>query len=75
MVVGVCVNISFGFEVVLDSLDDRRGVNALGPLTDGGWGLDNFGRVRCGETKTSTLEVDETISGVRASSAAAWGYR
>jgi len=39
MAVGVCVNVNFGFGVFLDSLvvslDDRRGVNALGPLIDG----------------------------------------
>lgn len=62
--VGVCINVV--------SLDDRRGVSALGPLIDGGcWGLDNFDRARCGETRTSTLEVDETISGACVSSAMA----
>ena len=69
MEVGVCVNVGFCFEVVLDSLavslDDRRGVNGLGPLIEGrGCGLDNFDRVRCGETRTSTLEVEETTSGI-----------
>jgi hypothetical protein len=72
MVVGVCVNVSFGFGAFPDSLvaslDDRRGVRALGPLIDGGGGLDNFDRVRCGETRIPTLEVDETTSGVYISS-------
>ena len=39
MSVGVCGDIIFGFEAFLDSLvvslDDRRGVSALGPLIDG----------------------------------------
>ena len=72
MVVGVCVNVNFGFGEFLGSLgvslDDRRGVSALGPLIDGGWGFDDLDRTRCGETRTSTLEVDETISGVCVSS-------
>ena len=72
MRVGVCGDISFGFEAFLDSLvvslDDRRGVSALGPLIDGGRGLDDFDRVRCGETRIPTFEVDETISGACASS-------
>jgi hypothetical protein len=63
VVVGVCGNVV--------SLDDRRGVSALGPLIDVGWGLDNFDRVRCGETRTPTFEVDETISGTCVSSATA----
>ena len=75
MSVGVCGDIIFGFEAFLDSLvvslDDRRGVSALGPLIDGGWGLGGFDRFRCGETRTSTLEVDETISGACVSSAIA----
>ena len=65
MVVGVCVNVGS-----LD-VDDRRGVSALGPLIDGGWGLGGFDRFRCGETRTSTLEVEEIISGTCVSSATA----
>lgn len=76
MVVGVCVNVGFGFEAFLDSLvvslDDRRGVSALGPLIDGGCGFD---RVRGGETRIPTLEVDETISGVCVSSEIVWECR
>lgn len=72
MEVGVCDNVSFCFEAFLGSLvvslDDRRGVSALGPLIDGGCGLDDFIRGRCGETRTSTLEDEETISGICASS-------
>jgi hypothetical protein len=60
----ICDNVRFCFGVFLDSLvlslDDRRGVSALGPLIDGGCGLDNFVRGRCGETRASTLEVEET---------------
>ena len=65
---GVCVNVSFDFEAFLDSLavslDDRREVSALGPLIDGGWGLDDFDRNRCGEARAPMLEADETTSGV-----------
>lgn len=72
MVIGDGVNVSFDFEPFLDSLvvslDDRRGVSALGPLIDGGRGLDDFDRIRGGETKTPTLDVDETISGAYGSS-------
>lgn len=57
------------------SLDDRRGVSALGPLIDGGCGLDDFDRVRCGETRTSTLEVEETTSAICASSEIASEHR
>jgi len=72
VVVGDFGNVGFGFEAFLDSPvlspDDRRGASALGPPIDEGWGLDNFDRVRCGETRMPTLEVDETISGVCTSS-------
>lgn len=72
MVVGGFGNVSFGFEAFLNSPvvspDDRRGASALGPPIDEGWGLDDLDRVRCGETRISTLEVDETISAVCASS-------
>ena len=71
MVVGDCVNVSFGFEAFLDSLavslDPRRGVSALGPLIDGGCGLDNFDRARCSETGLPALEVGETTPGLCAS--------
>ena len=79
MEVGVCDNVRFCFEVFLGSLvlslDDRRGVSAIGPLIDGGCGLDNFVRGRCGETKTSTLEFEETTSGMCLSSETASEYR
>lgn len=75
MEVGVCGDDSFGLEPSLDSLvaslDDRRGVSAQGPLIDGGCGLEDFDRVRCGETRTPTLDVEETTSAVCASSAIA----
>ena len=76
MEVGVCDNVSFCFEgSLVVSFDDRRGVSGLGPLIDGGCGLDNFDRTRCGETSTSTLEVEETTSAMCLSSATASEYK
>jgi hypothetical protein len=75
MELGVCGNVRFCFEEFALSLDDRRGVSALGPLIDGGCGLDDFVRGRCGETRTSTLEVEETTSGICLSSEIASEYR
>ena len=64
MILGDWDNVSFGFEAFLDSLavslDPRRGVSALGPLIDGGCGLDNFDRARWSETGMPALEVGET---------------
>ena len=70
VVVGVCVTVGFGFKAFspVVSLDDRLGVSALGPLIDEGCGLCGFDRVRGGETRISTLEVDKTTSGVCVSS-------
>ena len=76
---GVCVDVGFGLEAFLDSpgvsLDDRRGVSALGPLIDGGCGLESLDRVRCGETRTSTFDVEEATPDMCASSETASEYR